>query len=95
MIQTYHYRPVDPEKFRRNFVRRWMEYSDRIAHFNSRESLSKRVNGELIYHVMNATVFVDKPEKEKIVSITTEPREMKAAKSLLEEISKVKLMEKI
>ena len=94
MIQTYNYQPADPEKFWRNIKRRWTEYSEKVAHFNSQESLSKRTNGELIYHVINATVFIRKPGEKNMVSITAKPREMKKTQSLLEEISKVKLIEK-
>ena len=59
--------------------------------------MAGRKNGELIYHVLDATVFVRNPSERQMVAITanikrTSSDEISEAKSLLEEISKVKLI---
>lgn len=100
MIRTTFYEPADPEKFRKNLRRRHLQYSDRFAHFNSAQSMDERGNGELIYHVLDTTVFVRYPSEKRMVGITanvkrTSHDEISEAKSLLEEISRVKLIEAI
>ncbi len=97
MIRTIFYEPATPEKFRRNMKRRFNEYAG-IAHFNAEISMAQRPSGELIYHVLDATVFVRLPSQPKIVGITANVESIQndkiaQAKSLLEKISKVKLLE--
>lgn len=100
MIRTTFYEPKEPERFRRNIRRRYLKYSDRVAHFNSDQSMENRGNRELIYHVLDATVFVRNPSEKRMVGITADVKsashdEISHAKSLLEEISRVNLIEAI
>src|SRR3990170_6990448 len=99
MIHTGVYYPENPEKFRRNMQRRLIEYSDRVAHYNSGESMMARKDKVLIYHVVHATVFVNRPNDDFgrvniTANISSVPGEVENAKSLLEEITKVKLIER-
>src|SRR3989338_7822210 len=97
MIQTIHYKPAEPEKFWRNIQRKWSDYSYGVAHYNSKESRTKRTNRELIYHILDASVFVRRANERLMVSIsaknTKSNNKIEEAKSILEEISNVHLME--
>lgn len=99
MIQTEVYYPENPEKFRYNMQRRGIEYSDRVAHYNSGESMMARKDNVLIYHVVHATVFVNGPNDDFgrvniTANISSVPGEVEYAKFLLEEITKVRLIER-
>ena len=101
MIQTKAYYPIYPEEFRRNIQENWHNYSGRIISYNSPESTSAETNKMLIYHVFNATVIVGRARKNNgrsrvdiTANVSSIPEEIEFTKSLLEEISKVKLMEK-
>lgn len=79
--------------------RRWIEYSDRIAHFNAEPSMAQRLNGELIYHIIDATVFIRLSSEPRMVGITAnvttvdvKENEINRVKYLLEGITKVKLL---
>jgi hypothetical protein len=99
MIQTRVYYPTDPEKFRRNLRGRWLDYDGEVGSYNSKESMSKRTDGIQIYHVLDATVFSHAPTDDKgrvniTANVTTSvPGKIKAAKSLLEKITEVELIE--
>lgn len=97
MIQTRFYEPIEPQKFWKNIQRRWYEYSDRVAHYNSEQSISMRTNGELIYHVLDASVFIRRPNETHMVGITANIEKGKdkieEARKLLEEIAKQKIIE--
>jgi len=97
MVNTVVYYPTGAEKFRYNMQRRWLDYSDRVSHYNSEDSMLKRTDGVLIYHVLNTTVFINKPEDDggrvNITGLTA--GNVEESKSLLEEISKVRLLERV
>ena len=99
MIQTRIYYPTDAEKFRKNVQRRWCDLYEEVASFNSKESMSKRTDKMLIYHVLDTTVLVHAPyDNEGRVFITADvissPGRIEAAKSLLEKMSEVELIER-
>ncbi|HUW43894.1 MAG TPA: hypothetical protein VMV95_02965 [Bacillota bacterium] len=103
IIQTRVYYPTDPEKFRKN-LEKWVTLNildgpKEIVHYNSAESMSKRTDNVLIYHALDATVFVNAPNDDRgRVNITayvkSVPGEIESAKSLLEKITEIKLMER-
>ena len=99
MIRTQVYYPTDAVKFRRNIRKKWDEYSEKIGHYNSKESMLARTDKVLIYHVLDATVFINAPSDDRgrvniTANVTSIPGEIESAKSLLEKIAEVKLMER-
>lgn len=104
MIQTHVYYPTNPEKFRENLkelvVHNNLEMPKEIVHYNSNESMSKRTDGVLIYHILDATVFVHDVEEYKgrvniTATVRSIPGEVEAARSLLEKMTKIKLMKRL
>ena len=98
MIQTQVYYPIDSVKFRRNIQGKWQMGSG-IANYNSEESMLKRTDKVLIYHVLNSTVFIHAPSDDRgrvniTANLTSTPGGIESAKSLLENISEIKLMER-
>ncbi|MEK6892612.1 MAG: hypothetical protein AABX07_00230 [Nanoarchaeota archaeon] len=98
MIRTIFYEPVNREKFRQNIKIRWSKYSTETASFNAEDSMAQRINRELIYHILDATIFVRLPSQPIMVGITANVtrlnnNQIEQAKSLLEEITRIKLIE--
>ena len=92
MIRTQIYYPENPVKFRRNLQRRWHEFSERVAHYNSEESMSTRTDRVSIYHVLDTTVFINAPSNDRgrvniTANISSIPEKIEPAKSLLEKIT--------
>lgn len=98
MIHTNFYEPANKMKFWRNIQRRWTGYGHELGSFNAEQSVAARTNGELIYHVLDATVFIRRPSEKNMVGITADEgplAKILAAKSLLEEITKTTLEDAI
>ena len=101
MIQTRVYYPTDMINFRRNLQKNFdsLEDIEKIVHYNSDENMSKRTDKVLIYHVLDATVFVNTPDDDHgRINITAKLSccldKIESAKLLLEDRTKIKLRER-
>lgn len=95
MMETKVYYPQNANKFYRNLQRRGIEFAGRMVSYNSESFMRDRPDKSLVYHLANAAVVVSHPTDDRgCVSITSTEGKTGVAKSLLEEIGRVKLVER-